>query len=66
MDFFEEVAAASFEAEADLDGETGSVVVPCERVFDDGEGNMGVPDSDDADGGDIAIELDNDDLSRDG
>ena len=66
MDFFEEVAAAAFEAEADLDGETGSVVVPRERVFGDDEDFMDVPDSDDAVGGDIAIELDNDDLSRDG
>ena len=41
--------------------------MPCERVFgDDGEGGEGVPEADDADGGDIAIELDNDDLSRDG
>jgi hypothetical protein len=66
LDFFEEVAAAAFEAEADLDGETGSVVVPRERVFDDGEGTTGVPESDDAVGGDIVIELDNDDLGRDG
>ena len=40
--------------------------MPRERVFGDDEDSMGVPDSDDADGGDIAIELDNDDLSRDG